>query len=171
MIAALPTPDFSRFPRHAELTALLQAYAQARPDVVDLRSIGKSHEGRDIWAVVLTRKSTGADLDKPAFWIDGNIHAAELTACTAALYYLHHVLANEAHDTRLAHLLDTRAVYLVPRLNPDGAELALADVPRFIRSSTRSDPFDEDAPDGMTMEDVDGDCRVLYKRIPDPHGT
>ena len=31
---ALPTPDFSRFPRYAELTALLQAYAAARPDVV-----------------------------------------------------------------------------------------------------------------------------------------
>ena len=82
---ALPTPDFSRFPRHAELTALLQAYAAARPDVVELRSIGRSHEGRDIWLLVLTRKTTGADTVKPAFWIDGNIHAAELTACTAAL--------------------------------------------------------------------------------------
>jgi murein tripeptide amidase MpaA len=133
----LPTPDFSRFPRYAELTALLQAFAAARPDVCELRSIGKSHEGRDIWLVVLTRRATGADDTKPAFWIDGNIHAAELTACTAALYYLHHVLVNEATDTRLAHLLDTRVVYIVPRLNPDGAELALAEVPRFIRSSTR----------------------------------
>ena len=86
---ALPTPDFSRFPRYAELTTLLQAYAAARPDVVELRSIGKSHEGRDIWLLALTRKATGVDTDKPAFWIDGNIHAAELTACTASLYYLH----------------------------------------------------------------------------------
>ena len=167
----LPTPDFSRFPRYAELTALLQAYAAARPDVVELRSLGKSHEGRDIWLLVLTRKSSGADTNKPAFWIDGNIHAAELTACTAALYYLHHLLANDAADARLAHLLDTRVVYMVPRLNPDGAELALADVPRFIRSSTRGYPFDEEPPEGMTMEDVDGDGRVLYMRIPDPHGT
>ena len=59
----------------------------------------------------------------------------------------------------------------MPRLNPDGAELALADVPRFIRSSTRGYPFDEEPPDGMTMEDVDGDGRVLYMRLPDPHGT
>ena len=167
---ALPTPDFSRFPRHAELTALLQAYAAARPDVVELRSIGKSHEGRDIWLLVLTRKTTGADTTKPAFWIDGNIHAAELTACTAALYYLHHLLTLSAGDARIAHLLDTRVVYMVPRLNPDGAELALADVPRYIRSSTRSYPFDEEAPDGMTMQDVDGDGRVLYMRLPDPHG-
>src|ERR1700750_3472725 len=99
---ALPTPDFTRFPRHPELTALLQAYAAARPDVVELRSIGKSHEGRDIWLVVLTRQSTGADTAKPAFWIDGNIHAAELTACTAALYYLHPVVAHAASHARMA---------------------------------------------------------------------
>ena len=134
MPTALPSPRFDTFPRHAELTTLLQAYAAARPDLVDLRSIGKSHEGRDIWLVAATNASTGPAAEKPAFWIDGNIHAAELTACTAALYYLHHVLANEAHDARLAHLLDTRVVYLVPRLNPDGAELALADRPRHIRS-------------------------------------
>jgi murein tripeptide amidase MpaA len=171
MTAPLPSPRFDAFPRHAELTALLQAYAEARPDIVELRSIGKSHEGRDIWLAVVTRRSTGPDLDKPALWIDGNIHAAELTACTAALYYLHHLCANDGVEDRVTHLLDTRVVYVCPRLNPDGAELALADVPRFIRSSTRPYPHDEEHVDGMTMEDVDGDGRVLYMRIPDPHGT
>ena len=63
----LPTPDFSRFPRYAQLTTLLQAYATARPDLVELRSIGKSHEGRDIWLVVLTRQASGADTTKPTF--------------------------------------------------------------------------------------------------------
>ena len=57
-----------------------------------------------------------------------------------------------------------------PRLNPDGAELALADKPRHIRSSTRRYPFDEEAVDGLTIEDVDGDGRMLSMRIPDPHG-
>ena len=102
-----------------------------------MRSIGRSHEGREIWLAVLTRRATGADTAKPAFWVDGNIHAAELTACTAALYYLHHLCAGDGVDERVTHLLDTRVVYLCPRLNPDGAELALADTPRFIRSSTR----------------------------------
>src|SRR5215471_9813479 len=109
---ALPTPSFDTFPRHSELTALLESYARARPDIVELRSIGRSHEGRDIWLVVLTRRSTGADTDKPAFWIDGNIHAAELTACTASLYYLHHLVAGDGTDDRITHLLDTRVVYL-----------------------------------------------------------
>ncbi|HEX4509733.1 MAG TPA: M14 family metallopeptidase [Burkholderiaceae bacterium] len=171
MAAPLPTPSFASFPRHAELMALLRDYAEARPDLVELRTLGLSHEGREIPLVVITHRATGPDTDKPAFWVDGNIHAAELTACTAALYYLHHLCEKDGVDERVTHLLDTRVVYLCPRLNPDGAELALADRPRFIRSSTRPYPFDEAPVDGMTLQDVDGDGRVLYMRLPDPHGT
>jgi murein tripeptide amidase MpaA len=169
MPAPIPSPRFDQFLRHADLTRLLRDYADALPGLVDLASIGKSHEGRDIWLATLTNKSTGAAEDKPALWIDGNIHAAELTASTACLYFLHQ-LATGADDPRLRHLLDTRVVYICPRLNPDGAELALADRPRHIRSGTRPYPFDEPQVDGLTVEDVDGDGRVLYMRIPDPHG-
>jgi murein tripeptide amidase MpaA len=107
--------------------------------------------------------------DKPALWIDGNIHAAELTRPTACLYWLHQ-LVHRVRRPQARQLLDTRVVYMVPRLNPDGAELALADRPRHIRSGTRPYPFDEEPVDGLTVEDVDGDGRMLQMRIPDPHG-
>ena len=170
-----PVPRFDQFYRHPELTRLLQDYAAARPDLVGLRSIGKSFEGRDIWLVTLTNANTGADTDKPAFWVDGNIHAAELTASTACLYWLHwlvsHYGVSDEAGRQATQLLDTRTVYIVPRLNPDGAELALADRPRHIRSSTRPYPFDEPPVDGLTVEDVDGDGRVLQMRVADPHGS
>jgi murein tripeptide amidase MpaA len=169
-----PVPRFDHFYRHGELTQLLADYASARPDLLSLRSIGKSFEGRDIWLATLTHTHTGADTDKPAFWVDGNIHAAELTASTACLYWLHHLVShyggNDEVGRQVTQLLDTRAVYIVPRLNPDGAELALADKPRHIRSGTRPYPFDEPQVDGLTVEDVDGDGRVLSMRIADPHG-
>jgi murein tripeptide amidase MpaA len=170
MPLSIPTPDFSQFLRHDALTARLKQYASARPDIVALHSIGKSHEGRDIWVVAVTRKSTGSDVDKPAFWVDGNIHAAELTASTAALYWLHQLCTGDGEHTQVTQLLDTRVVYLCPRLNPDGAELALADVPRFIRSSTRPYPFDEPHVEGLTVQDIDGDGRVLYMRMADRNG-
>ena len=169
MTAAIPVPRFDQFYRHAELTRLLQDYAAALPGLVQLQSIGRSHEGRDIWLATVTNSVTGPAEDKPALWVDGNIHAAELTASTACLYFLHQ-LATGADDPKVRHLLDTRAVYICPRLNPDGAELALADRPRHIRSGTRPYPYDEPHVDGLTVEDVDGDGRVLYMRIPDPHG-
>jgi len=172
---ATPTPRFDTFYRYEALTRLLFDYADAHPELVSVASIGKSFEGRDIWVATVTNTATGAAADKPAFWADGNIHAAELTASTAVLYYLHQLVTGYGVPTdpgrQVTHLLDTRTVYLCPRLNPDGAELALGDKPRHIRSSTKRYPYDEDHVDGLTVEDVDGDGRVLFMRIPDPHGT
>jgi murein tripeptide amidase MpaA len=166
----IPEPRFDTFPRHEELTRLLHDYAAAAPQLVAIASIGKSFEGRDIWCLTLTNRNTGADTDKPAFWVDGNIHAAELTACTACLFWLHRLVTTYGSDPAVRQFLDTRVVYLVPRLNPDGAELALADRPRHIRSATRAYPYDEEAVDGLTAEDADGDGRLLQMRVPDPHG-
>ena len=91
----MPTPihpRFDTFYRHEALTRLLFDYAAAHPGLVAVESIGKSYEGRDIWVATLTNTATGAPGDKPAFWADGNIHAAELTASTAVLYYLHQLV-------------------------------------------------------------------------------
>ena len=161
---------FDRFYRHPELTAILQGFTARKPGLFALASIGKSFEGRDIWVVTATNQATGAAADKPAFWVDGNIHAAELTASTACLHYLHHLEERYGRDADVTRLLDTRALYVCPRINPDGAEWALADKPKYIRSSTRPYPFDEDPVDGLNVEDVDGDGRILTMRIPDPNG-
>ena len=168
---ATPTPRFDTFYRHDALTRLLFDYADAHPGLISVASIGKSFEGRDIWVATVTNTATGPAGEKPAFWADGNIHAAELTASTAVLYYLHQLATRYGSDADVTQLLDTRAVYLCPRLNPDGAELALADRPRHIRSSTRRYPFDEEHVEGLTVEDIDGDGRTLFMRIPDPHGA
>jgi|NGEPerStandDraft_6_1074524.scaffolds.fasta_scaffold03583_2 murein tripeptide amidase MpaA len=168
---ASPLPRFDAFYNHDELTRLLFAYAQAHPTLVVVQSIGKSYEGRDVWVATLTNIATGAAEDKPAFWADGNIHAAELLASTAVLYFLHELLTKYGSDAEITELLDTRVVYLCPRLNPDGAELALAERPRHIRSSTRRYPFEEDHVEGLTPEDIDGDGRILFMRVPDPHGA
>ncbi len=167
----LPAFRFDQFYRYEELTALLRECVQARPQLLRMESIGKSYEGRELWLLVVTQQATGPDTDKPAFWVDGNIHAAELTASTACLYWLDQLLKGYGHDEAVTHLLDTRVVYLVPRLCPDGAELALAKRPRHIRSSTRAYPWDEPVVEGLVSEDMDGDGRILTMRIQDPHGT
>jgi murein tripeptide amidase MpaA len=170
MSRPLPQPDYAVFYRHNDLVELLDAYVEARPKLVQKIVIGHSFEGRPITLLALTNQATGPHADKPALWVDGNIHAAELLASTACLYYLHSLLAGHGGDAAITHLLDTRTIYLVPRLNPDGAELALADRPRHIRSSTRRYPHDESPVDGLTPEDVDGDGRILSMRVADPHG-
>ncbi len=167
----LPTPHFDRFYRHDELAQLLADYAEAAPGLVEVQSLGRSHEGREIPLVVVTNTRTGAHADKPALWVDGNIHAAELTASTACLYYLHQLVSRHGTDAQVTHLLDTRTVYICPRLNPDGAELALAPRPRHTRSPPRPTPCDAPPLAALADEDGDGDGRVLMMRVPDPHGA
>jgi len=166
----MPAIAFDCFYRYADLTALLHAFVAEYPQLVALESIGKSFEGRDIWVVTVTNTETGAAADKPAFWVDGNIHATEVAASAANLYFLHTLCTQYGNDAEVTRALDTRAFYLCPRINPDGVEWALADRPRWIRSSTRPYPFDEDEIEGLTVEDIDGDGRILQMRIPDANG-
>ena len=166
----MPAIEFNRYYRFAEMTELLHAFALEYPNLVDLESIGKSHEGKDIWLVTVTNKKTGKHEDKPAFWCDGNIHASEVSASTSVLYILNKLVTEHGKDETITRAVDTRAFYLVPRLGPDGAEWALADKPKIIRSSTRPYPYDEDDPQGLELQDVDGDGRVLNMRIKDSNG-
>lgn len=162
--------DFDRFYRYDELTRRLQALAEARPDLVSLASIGKSHEGRDIWVATVTNTKTGPAADKPALWVDGNIHSIEVSASTANLYLLDHLVSGYGKDADITRALDTRAFYICPRISPDGAEWALADSPKFVRSSTRKYPFQEDPVEGYEPKDMNGDGRILRLRIKDPNG-
>jgi murein tripeptide amidase MpaA len=167
----LPAVPYDHYLPYAELTELLQAFAAARPDLVRLEVIGKSHEGRDIHLAAVTRFSNGLDTEKPAFWVDGNIHATEVSPTTACLTLLHKLLSEDGENPEVTRVLDTRAFYICPRVNPDGAELFLCDRPRYIRSSTRPYPWDEEAVEGLRREDLDGDGRTLSMRVPDPNGA
>ncbi|HEV2170232.1 MAG TPA: M14 family zinc carboxypeptidase, partial [Candidatus Binatus sp.] len=120
----MPKIAFDRFHRYAELTDVLHALAREHPQLVSIESIGTSHEGRDIWVLTLTHAATGAARDKPAFWVDGNIHSTEVAASAAALYFVDMLVSQYGQDAEVTRALDTRAFYVCPRINPDGAEWA-----------------------------------------------
>jgi murein tripeptide amidase MpaA len=160
---------FDTYYNYAQLTERLAALAGRYPNIMRLEVLGRSHEGREIPLVVLTNAATGPDTDKPAFWVDANIHATELTASMAALYFVKKLVEGYGSDPKITRVLDEQVVYAAPRLNPDGAELALAERPRYVRSGTRPYPFAEQQ-DGLYAEDIDGDGRILQMRITDPTG-
>ncbi len=166
----MPDVKFDRYYRYEDLTRILFEFAREFPTLVQVESIGKSYEGRDIWLATVTNTETGAAKDKPALWVDGNIHASEVSPSSACLYLLHKVTSEYGKNPDIKHCLDTRVFYVCPRVNPDGAEWALADHPKIIRSSTRPYPYDEEPLNGLSYEDADGDGRMLYMRIPDPNG-
>ncbi len=166
----MSTIRFDTYYRYEALTGFLEDWASRYPSLCRLESLGQSYEGREIWVMTLTNNETGPDTEKPGFWVDGNIHATAVSPSSAALYLIHILLTRYGQEDRVTYALDSRAFYIVPRLNPDGAELALADRPRYIRSSTRPYPH-QDELDGLHQADIDGDGRILQMRLKDPHGA
>ncbi|MEM7331166.1 MAG: M14 family metallopeptidase [Chloroflexota bacterium] len=162
--------QFNRYYRYEELTAYLREWADKHAHICQLHTLGSSYEGRDIWIMVLTNFETGPDLEKPAYWVDANIHSTETSGSTAALYLINKLLNGYGWDEKVTRALDTRAFYIVPRLNPDGAEWALADIPKYVRSSTKAYPR-MDTLDGLHREDIDKDGRILQMRLKDPNGV
>jgi murein tripeptide amidase MpaA len=166
----VPDLRFDTYYRYSDLTRIIHSLAAARPDLMEVQSLGRSYEGREIWLAVVTRKSTGEHRHKPAVWMDGNIHSTEVSASSACLYFIHHLLEADGNDPDVTEVLDTRTFYIVPRVNPDGPELALAEQPVHLRSSVRPYPFDEDPIEGLRIQDIDGDGRILSMRIEDTNG-
>ncbi|WP_143528966.1 M14 family zinc carboxypeptidase [Rubrobacter xylanophilus] len=159
---------FDRYLDHAELTAALHGLAREHPELCRVEEVGRSYEGREIWLAEITNTATGpADL-KPAFWVDGNTHAGEVTGSMAALYLIHRLLTGYSSDPGMRRLLDAQAFYVLPRLSPDGAERYLK-TPHTLRATLRPWPEPEEEP-GLHPEDVDGDGEILHMRVEDEHG-
>lgn len=159
-------PD--RYYRYEHLTELLHSWADEYSDIVDIESIGKTYEGRDIWALTITNKATGPHDEKPATFVDANIHAGEVTGCATVLWLLNHLLTGYGEDERVTRLLDETVLYAIPAIMLDGMEVYLTSHGR-MRSSTRPYPEPEEQ-EGLIRGDLDGDGRSLQMRIKDPSG-
>ncbi len=162
---------FDTYYPYAELTALLQSLVAQYPHLLKQECIGKSYEGREVYCITATNFQTGVPEERPALWCDGNIHATEVSASSACLYLINKLVTEYGSNPDVTRALDTRTFYIVPRINPDGAEQYFHSPPKYIRSSTRPYPFDEEPIDGLKMQDIDGDNRRLMMRIPDPNGA
>ena len=159
------TIDWNRYYSTAETTTILRELARRNPKLTEMYSIGKSFKGADLMVIEITNEETGKAADKPALYVDGGIHAGELTGSAVALYLVNHLLANYGKDTRITRLLDSHAFYIRPKFNPDGADLALLQ-DQQLRSSVR--PWDDDG-DGVAdedpPEDLNGDGWITQMRV------
>ena len=55
----MPDMRFDTYYRYEELTEFLEAWTAAYPNLCRLEAIGQSHEGRDIWCLIVTNGETG----------------------------------------------------------------------------------------------------------------
>ncbi|MGE5654369.1 MAG: M14 family zinc carboxypeptidase, partial [Bacillota bacterium] len=153
---------------YAEILDLLKQWNEAFPELTRVYPIGKTYEGREIMLIEITNHATGCADDKPAYYIDANFHAGEVTGSAVALYTVHYLLENYGQVEEITELLDHKTFYIVPRVSIDGGEMYLH-TPYILRSSTRLFPFEEDQ-DGLHSEDVNGDGWITQMRVQDEHG-
>ncbi len=162
--------NLNRFYTASETNQILRELHAMYPTLTELHRIGDSFYGQPLMLMTITNEATGPAADKPALYVDGGIHAGELTGSSVATHLIVHLLNGYGNDPRVTALLDARAFYVRPKFNPDGSDLALID-DQFLRSTPH--PFDDDE-DGIAdedpPEDLDGDGWITQIRFPDPDG-
>lgn len=162
------TYTYDHFYLYGEITEILQKYAQEHPELCRLNSLAKTLEGRDIWQMDITNTKTGSYEDKPAYCIDANIHAGEVTGSMVAMHFLDTIFSN-LDDEEVQKALDRYTFYVIPRITPDAGECYLT-TPELVRSSTKLYPYETLMP-GLQPKDMDGDGLILKMRIKSPYGV
>jgi len=164
---------FDRYYSYEEVNEALKVLNKAYPEFTKLEIVGKSEEGRDIYALTINNQKTGEASTKPGVYLDGNIHGNEIQAGEVCLYYANMLLTKYGENEKVTKAVDRNAHYIVPVVNVDGRFHFFEDAhtpssSRSIRIPKDDDNdglFDEDAPD-----DLDGDGSITQMRIKDPNG-
>ena len=147
-------------------------FAREHPAARAVESIGKSHEGRDIWVLTVTntahraRRREAGVLGRRQHPRDRGRRVGREPLLPA---HAGHAVRQRRRTSRAR---STRARSTSARASIPTAPNGRSPTSRSGSArSTRPYPFDEEEIEGLTVEDIDGDGRILQMRIPDPNGA
>ncbi len=125
-VRAAEPPGYEYFHTYAEMEAVIDDVVARRPSIARKISIGRSYQGREIWGVKLTRNVDEPTGGRPEILINGLMHGRERASSELAIHMLR-VLANNYGlsgnlGNRVTRILNTRVVWVIPMVNPDGGE-------------------------------------------------
>lgn len=119
-----PSRD-AAYHNYAEMVAEVDAIVARYPAIASKRVLGKSYQGRDIVAVKIS-DNVGTDEAEPEVLYDSQHHAREHLTVEMAIYLLHLYADNYAADTRIRNVVNSREIWIIPSVNPDGSEYDIA---------------------------------------------
>jgi hypothetical protein len=119
---AFPDAD-SAYHDYGEMNAEIDQVVSAHPGTVSVRTIGTSYEGRAIRAIKIS-DNVATDEDEPEVLFTAHQHAREHLTVEMALYLLH--LLAESTDSRITNIVNSREIWIIPDVNPDGGEYDIA---------------------------------------------
>jgi hypothetical protein len=164
---------FDRYYTYEDVVEALKLLHSTYPQLTKLDLVGKSEEGREIYALTINNPKTGEALTKPGVYVDGNIHGNEIQAGEVCLYFANMLLTKYGENEKITKVLDKNAYYIIPVVNVDGRAHFFKDAQtpstdrsfRVPKDDDRDGLLDEDGPD-----DLDGDGNICMMRIKDPLG-
>ena len=121
---AFPAAD-SGYHDYSEMVAEIQQAATNHPDIFSLSSIGTSYEGRTIWLGKIS-DNVNVDEDEPEALFTHHQHAREHLTVEMALYTMHTLVDEYGVDQQITDLVNSREIWIVFDLNPDGGEYDIA---------------------------------------------
>ncbi len=164
---------FDFYYSYEQVVDALKALNKAYPGLTSLDQVGKSEEGRIIWALTINNPKTGDPMSKPGVYADGNIHGNEIQAGEVCLYLANRLLTNYGKLKEITEVVDRNAFYIIPVVNVDGRAHFFEDANTPSTSRGLSIPVDDDR-DGLFDEDgpddLDGDGNISTMRIRDTLG-
>ena len=164
---------FDRYYTLDQVYEALRALHRAYPQMTTLETVGKSEEGRPLMAMTVNNPKTGAALDKPGMYVDGNMHGNEIQGGDISLYLLDYLLGQYGKNAEVTGLVDRVCFYVVPVANVDGRYHFMSDPNTPDSNRSLRIPTDDDR-DGLVDEDpaddLDGDGNICGMRRKDPFG-
>ena len=170
-LLALPSSALAQVAAYLDFDAFsdeLESVVDAS-DLAEMRSLGSTLGGRELWLVTVADPD-GPPLDeRPGVLVVGNLEGDHVVGSQLALEMARYLLAA---DSGVEALLAEHVFYLVPRLNPDGAEAMFGAT--LDGRTVNARPFDDDNDgrlDEDPGEDLNGDGLVTLMRVPDARGA
>jgi len=107
---------FASYHTYEELIAYYQQLQTTYPQLMKMRPIGKSVQGNDMHALVLTASSS----PQQRFYFQCQIHAREWISGMTCAYVITYLLENHQKDDAVTRILTESELHIVPFVNPDG---------------------------------------------------
>ena len=124
-----------------EVDFLVQTLADRYPDLVTVESFGRTHEGRDLWAIKIT-SAEASRYGKPVVFLNALHHAREVMTVEVVLDAAETLASGYARDAQIKQWLDTTEVWIVPMVNPDGSNKVWTGDSMWRKNTTGSDGVD-----------------------------
>jgi hypothetical protein len=165
--------SWNRYNTYDGVVDIMEKIAKAYPKLARLESIGKSYENRSIYMLTISDFNTGNPDEKPAMYIDGNIHSNEIQGAEFSLYTAWYLTEMFDDLEFINQLLKDKTFYIVPTINPDARDNYMKEpnTPHSPRSGMLVLDNDGDGEAGEDgFDDLNGDNHITYMIRKSPTG-